>query len=48
VFAGLWLDVPALMADDIANLLATLQQGLSSDEHAAFVAQLAAQQANLK
>jgi Uma2 family endonuclease len=48
VFPGLWLDVPALIADNLANLLATLQQGLSSDEHAAFVAQLAAQQANLK
>jgi hypothetical protein len=43
VFPGLWLDVPALIADNLANLLATLQRGLSSDEHAAFVAQLTAQ-----
>ena len=40
VFPGLWLDVPALIADNLANLLATLQHGLSSDEHTAFVAQL--------
>lgn len=43
VFPGLWLDVPALIADDLANLLVMLQQGLSSNEHAAFVAQLNAQ-----
>jgi hypothetical protein len=43
VFPGLWLDVAALIADDLANLLATLQRGLSSDEHTAFVAQLTAQ-----
>jgi Uma2 family endonuclease len=40
VFPGLWLDVPALLADDMAKVLATLQQGLASDEHAAFVARL--------
>jgi Uma2 family endonuclease len=43
VFPGLWLDVPALIADNLANLLATLQLGLSSNEHAAFVARLTAQ-----
>jgi Uma2 family endonuclease len=43
VFPGLWLDVPALIADNLANLLATLQHGLASNEHAAFVAQLTAQ-----
>ena len=42
VFPGLWLDVPALIADNLANLLATLQRGLSSDEHTSFVAQLTA------
>jgi hypothetical protein len=42
VFPGLWLDVPALLANDPAKTLATLQQGIASDEHAAFVAKLAA------
>jgi Uma2 family endonuclease len=40
VFPGLWLDVPALLAGDTAKLLATLQQGIASPEHAAFVARL--------
>jgi Uma2 family endonuclease len=43
VFPGLWLDVPALIADNLANLLTVLQQGLASNEHATFVAQLTAQ-----
>jgi len=42
IFPGLWLDGPALLTDDPATLLATLQQGLASDEHAAFVEKLAA------
>ena len=40
VFPGLWLDVPALLAGDLAKVLATLQQGIASPEHAAFVAKL--------
>ncbi len=40
VFPGLWLDVAALMADDLARVLAVLHQGLASPEHAAFVARL--------
>jgi Uma2 family endonuclease len=40
VFPGLWLDVPALLADDMAKVLATLQQGLASEAHAAFAARL--------
>jgi len=32
-----------LIADNLANLLATLQYGLSSNEHAAFVTRLATQ-----
>ena len=40
VFPGLWLDVAALLAGDMAKVLATLQQGLASPEHAAFVAKL--------
>ena len=40
VFPGLWLDVPALLAGDLAKVLATLQQGVASPEHATFVAKL--------
>jgi hypothetical protein len=40
VFPGLWLDVTALLANDMAKVLATLQQGIASPEHAAFVAKL--------
>jgi hypothetical protein len=39
-FAGLWLNVPALLARDGAKVMATLQQGLGSPEHAAFAADL--------
>lgn len=42
VFPGLQLDVAALLAGDLARVLAALQQGLRSTEHAAFVEQLAA------
>lgn len=41
VFPGLWLDSKALFADDIAQVLATLQLGIASDEHQKFVAELA-------
>jgi Uma2 family endonuclease len=41
VFPGLWLDVPALLARKSARLIATLQRGLASREHAAFVKRLA-------
>jgi Uma2 family endonuclease len=37
VFPGLWLDVAALLDDRMAHVLATVQQGLASAEHAAFV-----------
>ena len=40
VFPGLWLPVDALWAGDLAGMLAVLQQGLASPEHAAFVADL--------
>jgi len=46
-FPGLWLDGPALIRGDSASVLATLQLGLASPEHAAFVAQLAAEAARL-
>jgi Uma2 family endonuclease len=41
-FPGLWLDAAALWADDIARLLRTLDRGLKSQEHAAFVNKLSA------
>jgi Uma2 family endonuclease len=40
VFPGLWLNVPALSTLDIHAVLVTLQQGLASPEHAAFVKRL--------
>lgn len=39
-FPGLWINLPALVAKDYNRLMATLQQGLASPEHAAFVEQL--------
>jgi|SRR5882672_1646026 len=36
MFPGLWLDVEALLKDDMAKVLATLQQGLASSEHKDF------------
>ncbi|MBI3923248.1 MAG: Uma2 family endonuclease, partial [Armatimonadetes bacterium] len=42
VFPGLWLQPETLWTDDLAAMLATLQQGLASEEHAAFVARLQA------
>jgi Uma2 family endonuclease len=42
VFPGLWLDGPALWKYDVARLLQTLEGGLRSAEHAAFVKKLAA------
>ncbi|MGH9833230.1 MAG: Uma2 family endonuclease [Blastocatellia bacterium] len=40
VFPGLWLDVEALLKDDMAKVLAVLQQGLASPEHGDFVKRL--------
>jgi Uma2 family endonuclease len=42
VYPGLWIDEPALLARDSARLIATLQQGLATPEHAAFVERLRA------
>jgi Uma2 family endonuclease len=39
-FPGLRLDVPALLAGELATVLKTLQNGTASPEHAAFVAKL--------
>jgi Uma2 family endonuclease len=41
VFPGLWLHVRALLDGNMAQVLATLTQGLNTPEHTAFVAQLA-------
>jgi Uma2 family endonuclease len=43
VFPGLWLHVQALLDQDGARLIQTVQKGLASRDHAAFVRQLAAQ-----
>ncbi len=40
IFSGLWLAVPALLEGNLAEVLAVLQQGLTTPEHAAFVEQL--------
>jgi Uma2 family endonuclease len=40
VFPGLWLDPAALLRGDLATVLAIVQRGLTSPEHAAFVARL--------
>lgn len=41
VFPGLWLDAAALFADDLNEIIASLDRGLSSVEHADFQAFLA-------
>ncbi|MBI3330470.1 MAG: Uma2 family endonuclease [Nitrospinae bacterium] len=40
VFPGLWLDPEALVRGDLATVLAIVQQGLASPEHATFVTRL--------
>jgi Uma2 family endonuclease len=40
VFPGLWLDPAALLRGDMATVLAMVQQGLNSPEHADFAASL--------
>jgi hypothetical protein len=40
VFPGLWLDADALIRGDMAQVLAVLQQGLATADHAAFVSRL--------
>ena len=41
VFPGLWLDTAAALREDDPAVIVTLERGLASSEHAAFVAQLA-------
>lgn len=40
VFPGLWLMIPALLAGNMASVLATLQAGIDSPDHASFAKQL--------
>ena len=40
-FPGLWINGPALVARNHAQLMSTLEQGLATPEHVAFVRQLA-------
>ena len=40
VFPGLWLNEPALMNGDVAALTKTVEEGIATQEHAAFVAKL--------
>jgi len=40
VFPGLWLNVKALLEEDLASVLADLQKGLATEEHRAFVERL--------
>jgi len=40
VFAGLWLDPTALVQGNLARVLAVVQHGLASPEHATFAARL--------
>jgi hypothetical protein len=42
IFPGLWLHPEHFWAGDLAGLMTVLNQGLSSQEHADFVAALAA------
>ena len=42
VFPGLWMDLRALLAGDERKVLKTLERGMKSAEHAAFVRRLAA------
>lgn len=41
VYPGLWLDAPALLRGDLAQVLAVVTQGVRSPEHAAFVQRMA-------
>jgi hypothetical protein len=45
VFPGLWLEGKALLAGNLQQVLARLQEGLQSPEHEQFVAELAARKA---
>jgi Uma2 family endonuclease len=48
VFPGLWIDAAALLRGDLAQVIAALQQGIASPEHAAFVEKLKARSGGAK
>lgn len=48
VFPGLWIDVDALLVRDGPRMLATLQKGLATPEHASFVESLKKRHAELE
>ena len=48
VFPGLWLEAAALVRGDVARVHDVLHQGLTSSEHAAFVASLQSKQVEKK
>jgi Uma2 family endonuclease len=41
VFPGLWLDSKAFFRNNMAKVLATLQEGIDSEQHKSFIAELA-------
>jgi len=43
-FPGLWLDVAALLANEMSRVLAVVQEGVASEEHRAFVQQFGQRQ----
>ncbi|MBI1879701.1 MAG: Uma2 family endonuclease [Chloroflexi bacterium] len=47
IFPGLWLSTEALWANDLAAILAVLQQGLASPEHTALVERLKVQRSSV-
>ena len=44
VFPGLWLDAAAMLTGDLARVIAVVQQGVNSAEHAEFVQRLRREQ----
>jgi Uma2 family endonuclease len=48
VFPGLWLDPDALLNEDLNQVIATLDRGLASPEHASFITRLAAKRKQKK
>ena len=48
VFPGLWLDSAAMIQFDLAKVLATLQQGIASQEHQEFMARISSHQKGIE
>ncbi len=43
VFPGLWLDAPAMLRDDLKQVLTKLHEGIATEQHATFVKHLESQ-----